>query len=141
MIFSCNIQFALLTRRILATAANKATDKDNNDLDAVAGNAEDDIGDLIANIREKELLYGDSSLLAAYGPLVAQICASPKAYKVGRVSTADDMCPDCPAVSGSATSSRPGIEQADVCQRAILRGSSASAFQHSQDVARPGHKK
>ncbi|GHJ88861.1 hypothetical protein NliqN6_5263 [Naganishia liquefaciens] len=64
-----------------ATAANKSVDKDNNDLDAVAGNAEDDIGDLIANIREKELLYGQSSLLAAYGPLVAQICASPKAYK------------------------------------------------------------
>lgn len=57
-------------------------DKDNNDLDAVAGNAEDDIGDLIANIREKELLYGDNSLLAVYGTLVAQICASPKAYKV-----------------------------------------------------------
>jgi condensin complex subunit 1 len=57
-------------------------DKDNNDLDAVAGNAEDDIGDLVANIREKELLYGDSSLLAVYGTLVAQICASPKAYKV-----------------------------------------------------------
>lgn len=64
------------------TAASKPADKDNNDLDAVAGNAEDDIGDLIANIREKELLYGNNSLLAIYGTLVAQICASPKAYKV-----------------------------------------------------------
>lgn len=57
-------------------------DKDGNDLDAVAGNAEDDIGDLIASIREKELLYGDKSLLAVYGPMIASICASPKRYRV-----------------------------------------------------------
>jgi condensin complex subunit 1 len=48
----------------------------------VAGNAEDDIGDLIATIREKELLYGEKSLLAVYGPLVASVCASPKRYRV-----------------------------------------------------------
>jgi hypothetical protein len=57
-------------------------DKDGNDLDAVAGNAEDDIGDLIASIRERELLYGEQSLLALYGPLIAHICATPKSYKV-----------------------------------------------------------
>lgn len=60
----------------------KAVEKDSNDLDAVAGNAEDDIGDLIASIREKELLYGDKSLLAVYGPMIAHICASPKRYRV-----------------------------------------------------------
>ena len=64
-------------------AAAKAGEKDGNDLDAVAGNAEDDIGDLIANIREKELLYGDKSLLTVYGPMIAHICASPRRYKVG----------------------------------------------------------
>lgn len=64
------------------TAATKAADKDGNDLDAVAGNAEDDIGDLIASIREKELLYGEKSLLAIYGPMIAYICASPKRYRV-----------------------------------------------------------
>lgn len=63
-------------------AANKVVEKDGNDLDAVAGNAEDDIGDLIATIREKELLYGDKSLLAVYGPMIAHICASPKRYRV-----------------------------------------------------------
>lgn len=60
-------------------------DKDGNDLDAVAGNAEDDIGDLIASIRERELLYGEQSLLALYGPLIAHICATPKSYKVSQV--------------------------------------------------------
>lgn len=69
-------------------AAAKAADKDGNDLDAVAGNAEDDIGDLISGIREKELLYGDKSLLAVYGPLIVGICASPKRYKVGYASWA-----------------------------------------------------
>lgn len=63
-------------------AAAKAADKDGNDLDAVAGNAEDDIGDLIANIREKELLFGEQSLLKVYGPMVSSICASPKRYRV-----------------------------------------------------------
>ncbi|TXT06039.1 hypothetical protein VHUM_03512 [Vanrija humicola] len=63
-------------------AAEKAKEKDSgNDLEAVAGNAEDDIGDLIANIREKELLYGEKSLLALYGPMIAAICASPKRYR------------------------------------------------------------
>lgn len=59
----------------------KKKDKDDNDLDAVTGNAEDDIGDLIQTIRERELLYGEKSLLAVYGPLIAAICASPKRYK------------------------------------------------------------
>ncbi len=64
-----------------STAAQKAAEKDGNDLDAVAGNAEDDIGDLVASIREKELLYGPTSLLAAYGPMIAHICATPRTYK------------------------------------------------------------
>jgi condensin complex subunit 1 len=68
-------------------AAAKPVDKDSNDLDAVAGNAEDDIGDLIAGIREKELLFGEKSLLAVYGPLVAHICASPKKYKASHCLT------------------------------------------------------
>ncbi|KAK8845335.1 hypothetical protein IAR55_006048 [Kwoniella newhampshirensis] len=62
-------------------AAAKSAEKDSNDLDAVAGNAEDDIGDLISGIREKELLFGDKSLLAVYGPMIAHICASPKRYR------------------------------------------------------------
>lgn len=66
-------------------AAGKVAEKDSNDLDAVAGNAEDDIGDLILGIREKELLYGEKSLLAVYGPMIASICAHPKRYRVSGV--------------------------------------------------------
>jgi condensin complex subunit 1 len=72
------------SRLTIVKAAEK--DKDataaSNDLDAVAGNAEDDIGDLIAGIREKELLYGEKSLLRVYGPLIGAICAQPKRYRV-----------------------------------------------------------
>lgn len=67
-----------------AKAAEK--DKDaaaaSNDLDAVTGNAEDDIGETIANIREKELLYGDKSLLRKYSRMIAAICANPRRYRV-----------------------------------------------------------
>ena len=44
--------------------------KDQEELDQVAGNAEDEIGERIAAMREVELLYGAHSLLASFGPQV-----------------------------------------------------------------------
>ncbi|KAK7694121.1 hypothetical protein QCA50_003697 [Cerrena zonata] len=62
--------------------ANRApASKDTEELDQVAGNAEDDIGDRIASIRETELLYGPGSLLATYGPMLVHICGSPHKFK------------------------------------------------------------
>lgn len=52
----------------------------------MTGNAEDDIGDLVASVRERELLYGEGSLLAVYGGMIAHICSAPKAYKVSEPS-------------------------------------------------------
>ena len=63
-------------------ASNPA--KDGEELDQVAGNAEDEIGERIAGIRESELLYGPDSLLALYGPLLVHICGSPHKFKVSR---------------------------------------------------------
>ncbi|KAG8878535.1 Condensin complex subunit [Tulasnella sp. 332] len=51
------------------------------ELDQVVGNAEDDIGEHIADVREREMLYGTNSILAAFGPMVVHICASPKKFK------------------------------------------------------------
>lgn len=65
-----------------------------NEIDQVAGNAEDDIGDNIAFIRESELLYGDDSLLTVYGPLIADICANPKKFKVRPVLMHARRVPD-----------------------------------------------
>lgn len=61
-----------------------AASKDGEELDQVAGNAEDDIGDRIAGVRETELLYGPESLLALYGPMLVHICGSPHKFKVCR---------------------------------------------------------
>jgi hypothetical protein len=57
-------------------------EKENDELDQVAGNAEDEIGDRIAAVRETELLYGPTSLLAVYGPMIVHICGSPHKFKV-----------------------------------------------------------
>ncbi|KAF7327571.1 Condensin complex subunit 1 [Mycena kentingensis (nom. inval.)] len=58
-----------------------AKNKEREELDAVAGNAEDEIGERIAGVRETELLYGPNSLLAIYGPMLVRICGSPSKYK------------------------------------------------------------
>ncbi|KAJ3479305.1 hypothetical protein NLI96_g9147 [Meripilus lineatus] len=55
--------------------------KETEELDQVAGNAEDEIGERIAGIRETELLYGPDSLLAIYGPMIVHICGSPHKFK------------------------------------------------------------
>lgn len=65
-----------------AAEKDKAVDAATNDLDAVAGNAEDDIGETIADVRERELLYGENSLLRKYGRMIAAICANPRRYRV-----------------------------------------------------------
>ncbi|KAG6333782.1 hypothetical protein ID866_5308 [Astraeus odoratus] len=61
-------------------ARNKAS-KDAEELDQVAGNVEDEIGDRIAAVRETELLYGPQSLLALYGPMLVHVCGSPHKFK------------------------------------------------------------
>jgi hypothetical protein len=58
--------------------------KETEELDQVAGNAEDEIGERIAAVRETELLYGPQSLLALYGPLLVHVCGSPHKFKVNK---------------------------------------------------------
>ena len=58
--------------------------KDREELDQVAGNAEDEIGERIVAVRETELLYGPDSLLALYRPLLVRICGRLVQFKVHR---------------------------------------------------------
>ncbi len=74
--------FFPLAEKLARGAGNDAASKDGEDLDQVAGNAEDEIGDRIAAVRETELLYGPESLLALYGPLLVRICGRPDQFKV-----------------------------------------------------------
>ncbi|KAJ3216820.1 Condensin complex subunit [Dinochytrium kinnereticum] len=61
-------------RRRNKDRASKAPTVGGSDLDQVVGTAEDDFSDMIARIRERELLHGQRSLLAIYGPLIVHIC-------------------------------------------------------------------
>ncbi|KAI0338960.1 hypothetical protein BDW22DRAFT_1401081 [Trametopsis cervina] len=51
------------------------------ELDQVAGNAEDEIGERVAAIRETELLFGEHSLLTMFGPMLVHICGNPAKFK------------------------------------------------------------
>jgi condensin complex subunit 1 len=52
----------------------------SDELEMISGTAEDDFAELIGQVRDHELLYGEASLLAVFGPLVAHICSNQIAY-------------------------------------------------------------
>lgn len=53
-----------------------------DDLDLIGGTTEDDFTEAMGMIRERELLYGENSILSNFGPLCAEICANNISYKV-----------------------------------------------------------
>jgi hypothetical protein len=61
---------------------DKAQASIEDELEQVGGNADDDIGDAVSFMREREILFGSDSLLARYGPLLAEICTRNKVYTV-----------------------------------------------------------
>lgn len=67
-------------RKSVRDAPNDSSSKRTSELDQVAEQAEDDIGDTMAWVRERELLYGPQSLLACYGTLVPFICSNTRQY-------------------------------------------------------------
>ena len=81
---SCHCK--LLTISVAEKTAGKNDPRGAKDageeLDQVAGNAEDEIGERVAGMRESELLYGPNSLLAVFGPMLVHICGSPPKFKV-----------------------------------------------------------
>lgn len=67
-------------------------EEEKDELDMIGGTTEDDFTEAIAQIRERELLYGRSSLLANFGPLVTEICANNAAYKDRGLQAAATLC-------------------------------------------------
>jgi len=53
-----------------------------DELELVAGSAEDDFTEALNHIRERELLYGDKSLLTAFVPIITHVCTNNKIYNV-----------------------------------------------------------
>lgn len=71
------------------------TDKDKEDadeLDLIGGTTEDDFTEAMAHIRERELLFGPTSLLATFGPLVSEICANNTTYADKGLQAAATLC-------------------------------------------------
>ncbi|KAJ3027417.1 UNVERIFIED_CONTAM: Condensin complex subunit [Siphonaria sp. JEL0065] len=63
-----------------AVAAGKKPDTCADELEQVTGTAEDEFTDAVAYIREMELLFGQTSLLAAFGPMITNICSFNVSY-------------------------------------------------------------
>jgi condensin complex subunit 1 len=53
-----------------------------DELDQVAGSAEDEFAEAVQYIRERELLYGSKSLLTRFGPIIEMICRSNVTFTV-----------------------------------------------------------
>lgn len=72
--------------------ADKDAKEDADELDLIGGTTEDDFTEAMTHIRERELLYGENSLLANFGPLVAEICSNNTAYKDRNLQAAATLC-------------------------------------------------
>ncbi len=74
------------------TVADKAAKEAADDLDMIGGTTEDDFTDAMAHIRERELLYGENSLLSNFGPLVSEICSNNTTYRDRNLQAAATLC-------------------------------------------------
>lgn len=63
-----------------------------DELDLIGGTTEDDFTEAMAHIRERELLYGENSLLSNFGPLVTEICANSNIYSDRNLQAAATLC-------------------------------------------------
>ncbi|KAH7369679.1 armadillo-type protein [Rhexocercosporidium sp. MPI-PUGE-AT-0058] len=72
--------------------ADKAAKEAADDLDMIGGTTEDDFTEAMSHIRERELLYGENSLLANFGPLVSEICSNNTTYRDRNLQAAATLC-------------------------------------------------
>lgn len=75
-----------------ADAKAKEAAEAADELDLMAGTNEDDFTDALAHIRERELLYGPSSLLTNFGPLVHEVCSNNTAYPSPELQAQAALC-------------------------------------------------
>ncbi|KAL2258201.1 hypothetical protein VTK26DRAFT_8581 [Humicola hyalothermophila] len=80
------------SRKTSAQHKPKPEEDEGDELDLIGGTTEDDFTEAMAHIRERELLYGPSSLLAMFGPLVSEICANNTTYKDRNLQQAATLC-------------------------------------------------
>ncbi len=70
-------------RKIELESAKKGSKKngeDANELEMIGGTSEDDFTEAVTHIKEKEILFGEKSLLARFGNVVREICLNKSKY-------------------------------------------------------------
>ena len=73
-------------------SSNEKEKEEADELDLIGGTTEDDFTEAMTHIRERELLYGPTSLLSLFGPLVSEICANNTAYADKGLQAAATLC-------------------------------------------------
>jgi len=76
----------------VSQAARNSQSAEDDELDLIGGTTEDDFTDAMNHIRERELLYGENSLLSNFGPLVEEICANSNTYSDRNLQAAATLC-------------------------------------------------
>jgi condensin complex subunit 1 len=66
--------------------------EEQDELDLMAGTTEDDFTEAIQHIRERELLYGQTSLLSSFGPMVREVCANNTTYSDPTLQSQAALC-------------------------------------------------
>jgi condensin complex subunit 1 len=69
-----------------------AKDEEKDEMDLIGGTNEDDFTEAMAHIRERELLYGENSLLANFGPLVKEVCSNNTTYADRNLQAQATLC-------------------------------------------------
>lgn len=88
-------QFKKRKQAVESGATKEAAEKDggeDNELEMIGGTSEDDFADAVLYIKEKELLYGENSLLAKFGNLVREICSKSKNYQHQGLQRSATLC-------------------------------------------------
>ena len=76
----------------LNESPQKKATADQDELDLIGGTTEDDFTEFMVHIRERELLYGENSLLSNFGPLVTEICSNNTKYNDRDLQAAATLC-------------------------------------------------
>ena len=75
-----------------ATQMKKDASVDEMELDLIGGTTEDDFTEAMNHIREREILYGETSLLSNFGPLVTEVCSNSTAYADENLQAVAAIC-------------------------------------------------
>ena len=70
----------------------KSASVDEQELDLIGGTTEDDFTEAMSHIRERELLFGENSLLSSFGLMVTEICSNNTAYQDEDLQAAATLC-------------------------------------------------